>query len=79
MIPVIHQRDPIATVKRPVENGVEITSQHSRDRRINTDRNIVKELITCWVTIRSVDTLDTKNVVAKTKFTHQKSSIWLRP
>ena len=68
MIHEIHHRS--TTVKRPVENGVEITSKHSRDRRINADRNIVKELITLSVTIRSINTADTKNLVTKTKFTH---------
>ena len=46
---------------------------------INPDRNIVKELITLWVTIRSINTADTKNLVTKTKSTHQKYSVWIRP
>ena len=54
-----------STIKSYIENSIKISHQDSGDRRINFRVNFIKKIIPRRVTIRSVQTTDSENFVAK--------------
>ena len=56
-------------VQRMVKDGIEVPTENRRRRGINVIRDEIKELLSCRVTIKSVQRNHTKGLVTKNKFT----------
>ena len=57
------------TILQPVKHGVEVAHEKSGDRRVDLVGNIIKELATVRVTVRGIETTNTKRLITEGKFT----------
>ena len=57
------------TILRPFKHGVEVVHEKSGDRGVDLVGNIIKELATVRVTVKGIETTNTKRLITEGKFT----------
>jgi len=69
------ERAGATTVNETIRNGIKITAQESRNRRINGINTTMKKSVTVRITIRSITAGYTKDRVTESKFPKNKATI----
>ena len=69
------KRAGATTVNEMIRNGIKITAQESRNRRVNGINTTMKKGVTVRITTRSITAGYTKGRVTKSKFPKNKATI----